>query len=449
MNQNETETNLIAMTGIDASATTQGFAALLAAVFYVATYFSFVNLLRYPRNWHQPRLLASFVTVSLAAITVSLVSLVALSPSTFDQGFYQGVDLFALSISICFIAGLFFTIAAPAIAFRPASRTVEFMAKNGDHAGLWLLCPALFAGFSSSNMKLQVVLVTAMAIELIWYLRQRWVGRGQQLYPLSEHDLAVLKTQAHGDLPAFQHRHGMHELVLSGGAASWRGCEKNTSPCPFNLYVNRLGLNTAPCCREHLHELAHYITAALSEMSVVHWLEGGSLLGAVRENGTLLDWEDDIDISVLLDDEMPWEQLATGLAKRGARDGYYVDLFEKEGFVSVSFDLPKRWPFRWERNRLRGEIRADIAVYRKATSYGEAVLERRSYKGAMLETESGGFGVPQEIVLPTTTVPFLGDTFACPNQTNAYLRVLYGDFGEVEYTYVDKQAADARAEFDD
>ena len=30
----------------------------------------------------------------------------------------------------------------------------------------------------------------------------------------------------------------------------------------------------------------------------------------------------------------------------------------------------------------------------------------------------------------------------------AYLRVLYGDFGEVEYTYVDKSAADARAEFD-
>jgi len=433
------------MTGIEASTTTQGFAALLAAVFYVATYLSFVNLLRYPRNWHPPRLLASLVTVSLAAITVALVSLPFAS---FGQDLGQDLDLISLAISISFIVVLFSTMAAPAIAFKPASRAVEFLAKHGDHAGLWLLGPALLAGFATSNIKLQAVLATAMAIELTWFLRRRWAGRGLQLYPLSDHDLAVLNTQANGDLPAFQQRHGMHELVLSKDNVSWQGCGKNTSPCPFNLYVNRLGLNTAPCCREHLHELAHYITAALSEMSVVHWLEGGSLLGAIRENGALLDWEDDIDISVLLDDDMTWETLAAGLAERGARDGYYVDLFEKEGFVSISYDSPKRWPFRWERNRLRGEIRADIAIYRNAVSYGKKVLERRSYKGAMLDTESGGFGVPREMVLPTTTVPFLGSTFACPNQTTAYLHMLYGDFGEVEYTYVDKSAADARAEFD-
>ena len=122
-------------------------------------------------------------------------------------------------------------------------------------------------------------------------------------------------------------------------------------------------------------------------MGVVHWLEGGSLLGAVRENGTLLEWEDDIDISVLLSDDMTWDQLAAGLAERGARDGYFVDLFEKEGFISISFDAPKRWPFQWERNRLRGEIRADIAIYELAISDGNIVVERRSHKGAMPTTE--------------------------------------------------------------
>ncbi|MGZ0190542.1 MAG: hypothetical protein ACKVH0_21510, partial [Alphaproteobacteria bacterium] len=108
----------------------------------------------------------------------------------------------------------------------------------------------------------------------------------------------------------------------------------------------------------------------------------------------------------------------------------------------------KPWPFRWERNRLRGEIRVDIAIYRRAVSHGEAVLERRSYKGAMPSTENGGYGVPTEIVLPTSTINFLGRDIACPSKSNAYLRVLYGDFEEVEYTYVDAAAAETRRQTD-
>lgn len=422
------------MTGIEALPTTQVIAALIAAALYVATYLFFVRLLRYPRNWLPPSLPESLATGVLAALTVALVSL---SP--------DGLDRPALTVSVGFVVVVFYIIAAPAIAFRPISRPAEFLAKHGDYAGLLLLGPALFAGLSIPNIKLQAVLATAMAIELTWFLRQRWAGQRRRLYPLNDHDLSVLETQAKGDLVAFRRRHGIRELVLSKGAVSWRGCGKWTPPCPFNLYVNRLGLNTAPCCREHMKELSHHVATCLSEMGVVHWLEGGTLLGAVRESGALLDWEDDVDMSVLLDGDMTWERLAAGLAERGARDGYFVDLFEKTGFISISFDPPKRWPFRWERNRLRGEIRADIAIYRQAISHGEAVLERRSHKGAMPATESGGYGVPREIVLPTSTIPFLDGDFACPNQSEAYLRMLYGDFKKIEYTYVDAGPAKARS----
>ena len=59
-------------------------------------------------------------------------------------------------------------------------------------------------------------------------------------------------------------------------------------------------------------------------------------------------------------------------------------------------------------------------------------------------TESGGYGVPREIVLPTSTIAFLGGNIACPNQPKEYLRLIYGDFGEVVYTYVDAAAAKTR-----
>ena len=403
----------------------------------MATYLSLLRLLRYPRNWLRPSLLATLTTVGLALLTVAQVSL---SP--------EGLDRVNLTISSGFIVVAFCIIAAPAIAFRPASRAVEFIAKHGDHAGLWLLGPALVAAMAIPNLKLQALLVTGMAIELAWVLRQRWAGRRRQLYPLNDRDLSVLESQAQGDLAAFRRRHGIRELVLSADTVAWRGCSKTSPPCPFNLYVNRLGLNTAPCCREHMKDISYYVATCLSEMGVIHWLEGGSLLGAVRERGALLDWEDDVDISVLLDGDMSLDRLAAGLVERGARDGYFVDIFKNNGLIAISFDPPQRGLLRWERNRLRGEIRVDIAIYRPATSEGEAVLERQSYKGAMPATENGGYGVPRELVLPTSTMFFVGSNIACPNNPEAYLRVLYGAFENVEYTYVDPAAAATRAQAD-
>ena len=393
--------------------------------------------MRFPRNWLSFSLREVLTTGLLALVTVAWISL---SPSGSDL-----VSISGLVISTSFIAALFLVVAAPAIAFRPANRLIEFLAKHGEHAGLWLLLPALITGLMVPNNKLRAMLTIAMSIELSWFVRHHWVRRGrQQVYPLSHSDLSVLERQAGGDLRAFRVRHGIRELVLSEDAVSWIGCEKSTPPCPFNFYVNRLGLNTAPCCREHMRDICHDVAACLSEMGAVHWLEGGSLLGAVRENGALLEWEDDIDISVLLDGDMTWDRLSSGLMERTARDGYFVDLFEKKSLIAVSFDPPKPWPFRWERNRLRGEVRVDLAIYRPASSHGGAVLERRSHKGDMPATESGGYGVPQGIVLPTSTISFLGRNIACPSQPDTYLRVLYGDFEEVEYTYVDAAAAETR-----
>lgn len=425
------------MMEIEASLAGQAIPALIVSALYVVTYLSFVRLLRYFRNWYAPSFLESLITGVLASATVTLVSLSL-----------DGVDWLALVISVCFGATLFYIVAAPAIAFQPASRLVEFFAKHSDYAGLSLLGPAVLAAIAVPNMKLQALLATAMAIELSWYLRQRWTDQTRQKYLLSGRDLSVLETQAKGDLVAFRRRHGIRELALSNGTVGWNGCGKRTAPCPMNLYVNRLGLNTAPCCREHMTELSHYVAACLSEMGVVHWLEGGSLLGAVREKGELLDWEDDIDMSVLLDDDTTWDRLAEGLCERGARDGYGVDIFEKKGFVSIVFDPPLHWPFRWERNRLRGEIRVDVATYRREISFGEAVVERRTRKGAMPATERGGFGVPQEIVLPTSKIPYLGGEFDCPNQPEAYLQILYGNFRKIEYTYINAEAANARTGVD-
>ncbi len=417
----------------DVSSAALAFGFVIAAALYAVTYLSLILLLRNPRNWIPPSVTMSLTTAGLATVTVTYVSV--------SSG---GVDPAALVVSVGFIAVLFTIIAAPAMDFPPGNRpVVEFLANHGDYAGLWMIAPAIFAAFATSNVKLLGVMAAAMAIELAWVLRHRPNNR-RRLYPIVGHDLSVLKVQAKGDLEGFAKKHGIHELTFSNGIVNWHGCGKDTLPCPFNLYVNRLGLNTAPCCREHIAELCHYVSACLKDMGVVHWIDGGTLLGAVRENGNLVAWEDDVDISVVLDDGMTWASLAAELAGRGTRNGYCVDAFEEKGFIAISYNPPWRWPFHLERNRMRGEIRLDLVAYRHAVNEGRSILERRIPKGVMPLTESGWFGVPKDIVLPTSTIHFLGDDVACPNQPRKYLHLVYGDFDEVVYTYVDTTAAEAR-----
>jgi hypothetical protein len=427
------------MNVIEALANTQVVTALIASSLYLATYLSFVRLLRHSRNWYLPTLPSALGTVSLTIITAAHISFSS-----------QGFDLPAFALSVGFIAGLFSIIAAPAIAFEPGARrpVVEFLAKHGEYAGLWMTPLAVVAGFTLPDAKLFGLLVTAMTIELAWFLRHRGLGQ-RQSYPFGERDLLVLKTQAKGDVEGFAKRHGIRELELSpDGSVNWLGCSKDTLPCPLNHYIHRLGLNTAPCCREHMKDLTDFVVACLRDMSADHWIDGGSLLGAVRENGALLAWEDDVDISVLLDGDTTWKSLSATLIMRGAENGYYVDVFEKKGYLTISYDPPKTWPFHWERNRMRGEIRLDLVTYRQAKSGGQSVLERQLLKGTMPVMEGGWHGVPKEIILPTSTINFLGDNISCPNQADAFLRILYGDFQKIELTYVDSDAAKARVEID-
>ena len=311
--------------------------AVIAAILYISTYLAFLKLLKYPRNWQPPSVSTVLATGVLAVATVTFVSV---SP--------DGTDIGLMVFLTGFIIVLFGIIASPAIDFQPGNRpVVEFLANHGDHAGLWMLLPAIVAAYALLSAKLHGVLIAAIAIELAWYLRHKWTNK-RQFYPLAEHDLLVLETQAKGDIEGFAKQHGIRELKLSAADAQWYGCSKNTLPCAFNLYTNRLGLNTAPCCREHMKDLAYFVSSCLTEMGTVHWLEGGTLLGAVRENGQLLAWEDDVDISFLMDGERTWASIVKGMSERGKRDGYFVEITENNGCLGVSYDRPLPWPFLWE-----------------------------------------------------------------------------------------------------
>src|SRR5439155_9497138 len=79
------------------------------------------------------------------------------------------------------------------------------------------------------------------------------------------------------------------------------GCTRNTLRCDFwNWGPEAL---RPECCTEHLRELTECVNDLLDRHGIVHWLDHGTLLGAVRE-GAFIAWDEDVDFGVF-DSDLP------------------------------------------------------------------------------------------------------------------------------------------------
>ncbi len=75
---------------------------------------------------------------------------------------------------------------------------------------------------------------------------------------MSEQFLTIF-SQANGDIKSFAKKHRIPELQIVQDRINWLGCTQQSFPCPMDYYVNTLGLNTPPCCRDNLLEMLHRI----------------------------------------------------------------------------------------------------------------------------------------------------------------------------------------------
>jgi len=86
---------------------------------------------------------------------------------------------------------------------------------------------------------------------------------------------------------------------VSAVAAPTAPCTAATPDCRFWDWGES---NLRPdCCTEHLLELVDFAHALLAEHGIVHWLDFGTLLGAVRD-GELIPWDWDADFGILARD---------------------------------------------------------------------------------------------------------------------------------------------------
>jgi len=412
---------------------------VVVIMLYSFVYIAYLATLRHPRNWY-----------TIPSGEKALVTLLLILNILFCSVSATVFDYVALLVSSIFLIFMFLIIGAPAFAMVPKSSTLwEFLALYSDRLVLGLIPIVGITSYWLSNTKLHALFGTAIFIELLWILRLHLANRNRNQQLLNTHSLSVLQTQAADRLEDFIGKHKIDELIRVDNELYWSGCSKTSPPCPVNYYVNKLGLNTPSCCLEHMKELCHTVDQVLTDLEIPHWIDGGTLLGAVREKGSFLAWEDDVDVSFMLDESANWGRFVSELRSILHQCGHKVTTSNKNRTIFVYYSAPTYWLGGLEHYRYRGEIRIDLVCFQLSESFGEKVLERHSSKGAMEQTENRRYGVPVEMLLPTETIELQGKMVSCPKDPDTYLRVIYGNYTNVEYTYVDNHAALSRKNIDE
>lgn len=157
-------------------------------------------------------------------------------------------------------------------------------------------------------------------------------------------------------------------------------------------------------------------TTFLEKYNIPYWLEGGTLLGIIREN-RLLPWDNDLDISIRSEDFDRLRRILPKFFYRGmiakVREYKIDDPPFQKGEVRLIKVYATKYLF------FKSPLVLDIFVKKKLDDqyYWVVGVKRRAKKA-----------VPARFYDELTTVQFNHKTYSIPKLTDEYLTYRYGDW---------------------
>lgn len=236
------------------------------------------------------------------------------------------------------------------------------------------------------------------------------LGEGRQLYA-NDHLVWKRDTLEEERKRSLYAALGVKKVVSTGGKVHWYGCTRTTPRC-FPTVVDdtpdylHLGRWTPPCCLEGLRATARHVFQVLKGCRARWWLEGGSLLGAVR-SGDIIPWDYDVDVGIYSQDIDRCPQL------KAAR---WQTLEDTDGFV-------------WQRASNGGFF---VVHYSTANHLHVDVFPFTPRGGTMTRGGAWNLGhrqdidFPEHFLRPLSSVNFAGVLASAPNNVRDFLELKFG-----------------------
>lgn len=203
---------------------------------------------------------------------------------------------------------------------------------------------------------------------------------------------------------------GLKKVVRETGTVEWYGCNRDLPRC-FGTVVDDMpqylweGKWTPPCCLAGLRQTARHVFARLDEAGVRYWLEGGSLLGAMRA-ADILPWDYDVDIGMFRDDidRCPWLVRARTQPVVD-NDGFVWEKAAEGDFFRVQFSPV---------NHLHVDI---FPFYQRNNTMT---------KDTWFPTHKQDMEFPEHFLHPMASIDFIGQKVPAPNNIRDFLEFKFG-----------------------
>lgn len=248
-----------------------------------------------------------------------------------------------------------------------------------------------------------------------------------------------------------------------------------------NIYLKEFNQQQLRVCQLKQLSILIEIDRICQQHNIGYWLDGGTLLGAVRHGG-FIPWDDDIDIAMRKEDMERFVAVAPAELPEGlflqtpqsepqskepivkVRDlnsfyveggdnfaadyqkGVYVDIFPMIDYPSLS----RKWVKRITRGISKSYSILHKAHYYSLRSFAEffwfgakyminlclwkiicAIRPHHVYMSNILTNNGYGIMHRQDSVFPLGTITFEGHTFGAPCNPDAYLTDLYHNYMEI------------------
>ncbi len=202
-------------------------------------------------------------------------------------------------------------------------------------------------------------------------------------------------------------------------------CNKNTKKCPYNDNGEM-----PKCCKQHLLETIGYTSWLLKLYGLKHWIDYGTLLGAVRER-TIIPWDSDGDFGILGEDR----ELILSLKNKIKKDGFFLYKYSNEllqiGYSEKNWSYVDLWlnyiePAHKHKSKHTTEsLPSDFsAIDDRQINRGTKIC-RCFGPGAQMD-HTGDF--PYWFVEKTDTIRMHGYKLPVPRLREEFLTIRYGDW---------------------